>query len=36
MKSFYYGGNPLSLDLSDIFGATLEPAEALLLNTFLN
>lgn len=35
MTHTFMGGNPISLDLNDIFGATLEPSEALLLGAFL-
>jgi hypothetical protein len=35
MTHTFMGGNPISLDLNNIFGATLEPSEALLLGAFL-
>ena len=35
MTNLFFGGSPISLDLTSIFGSTLEPSEALLLNTFL-
>jgi hypothetical protein len=35
MTHKFMGGNPISLDLNNIFGSTLEPSEALLLGAFL-
>jgi hypothetical protein len=35
MSQLFMGGSPISLDLQNIFGSTLEPVEALILGTFL-
>lgn len=35
MTQLFMGGSPISLDLQNIFGSTLEPVEALVLGTFL-
>ena len=35
MTQLFMGGSPISLDLHNIFGSTLEPVEALILGTFL-
>lgn len=35
MTQLFMGGSPISLDIHNIFGSTLEPVEALILGTFL-
>jgi len=35
MTQLFMGGSPISLDLQNVFGSTLEPVEALILGTFL-